>query len=288
MANKEPKPSEEVRTTGHEWDGIEEWNNPLPKWWLYTFYACVIWAIGYWIVYPAWPTVSSYTKGYLGYSQRAQVNKDIAAAKEGTAAFSDKIAEGDFETINADPELLSFALAGGEAAFGDNCAPCHGRGAQGFVGYPNLRDDAWIWGGSMEGIQQTILHGIRSDDPQTRMSMMPAFGELGILNREQILDTVQYVMSLSGNEEDAEAAARGQELYATNCAACHGPDGAGNQALGAPNLTDELWLYGGDKDTLVETITYSRAGMMPAFSERLDPATIKKLAIYVHSLGGGQ
>jgi cytochrome c oxidase cbb3-type subunit 3 len=288
MANKEPKPSEEVRTTGHEWDGIEEWNNPLPKWWLYTFYACVIWAIGYWIVYPAWPTVSSYTKGYLGYSQRAQVNKDIAAAKEGTAAFSDKIAEGDFETINADPELLSFALAGGEAAFGDNCAPCHGRGAQGFVGYPNLRDDAWIWGGSMEGIQQTILHGIRSDDPQTRMSMMPAFGELGILNREQILDTVQYVMSLSGNEEDAEVAARGQELYATNCAACHGPDGAGNQALGAPNLTDELWLYGGDKDTLVETITYSRAGMMPAFSERLDPATIKKLAIYVHSLGGGQ
>ena len=288
MANKEPKPSEEVRTTGHEWDGIEEWNNPLPKWWLYTFYACVIWAIGYWIVYPAWPTVSSYTKGYLGYSQRAQVNKDIAAAKEGTAVFSDKIAEGDFETIKADPELLSFALAGGEAAFGDNCAPCHGRGAQGFVGYPNLRDDAWIWGGSMEGIQQTILHGIRSDDPQTRMSMMPAFGELGILNREQILDTVQYVMSLSGNEEDAEAAARGQELYATNCAACHGPDGAGNQALGAPNLTDELWLYGGDKDSLVETITYSRAGMMPAFSERLDPATIKKLAIYVHSLGGGQ
>mgnify|MGYP001819464755 FL=1 len=288
MANKEPKPSEEVRTTGHEWDGIEEWNNPLPKWWLYTFYACVIWAIGYWIVYPAWPTVSSYTKGYLGYSQRAQVNKDIAAAKEGTAAFSEKIAEGDFETIKADPELLSFALAGGEAAFGDNCAPCHGRGAQGFVGYPNLRDDAWIWGGSLEGIQQTILHGIRSDDPQTRMSMMPAFGELGILIREQIMDTVQYVMSLSGNEEDAEAAARGQELYATNCAACHGPDGAGNQALGAPNLTDELWLYGGDKDTLVETITYSRAGMMPAFSERLDPATIKKLAIYVHSLGGGQ
>jgi cytochrome c oxidase cbb3-type subunit 3 len=288
MANKEPKPSDEVRTTGHEWDGIEEWNNPLPKWWLYTFYACIIWAIGYWIVYPAWPTVSSYTKGYLGYSQRAQVNKDIATAKQQTAVFSDKIAESDFETIKADPELLSFALAGGEAAFGDNCAPCHGRGAQGYVGYPNLRDDAWLWGGSIDGIQQTILHGIRSDDPKTRMSMMPAFGELGMLNREQISDTAEYVMSLSGNEQDAEAAARGQELYATNCAACHGPDGAGNQALGAPNLTDELWLYGGDKDTLVETITYSRAGMMPAFSERLDPATIKKLAIYVHSLGGGQ
>ncbi|MDJ0511938.1 MAG: cytochrome-c oxidase, cbb3-type subunit III [Methyloceanibacter sp.] len=288
MANKEEKSPEGFGTTGHEWDGIEEWNNPLPKWWLYVFYATVIWAIGYWIVYPAWPTVSSYTKGYLGYSQRAQVNKDIAAAKKQTAVFSDKINEGDFETIQADPELLSFALAGGQAAFGDNCAPCHGRGAQGFVGYPNLRDDAWIWAGSIDGIQQTILHGIRSDDPQTRMSMMPAFGELGMLNREQISDTAEYVMSLSGNEQDAEAAARGQEIYATSCAACHGPDGAGNQALGAPNLSDELWLYGGDKDTLVETITYSRAGMMPAFSERLDPATIKKLAIYVHSLGGGQ
>ena len=275
MANKEPKPSEEVRTTGHEWDGIEEWNNPLPKWWLYTFYACVIWAIGYWIVYPAWPTVSSYTKGYLGYSQRAQVNKDIAAAKEGTAVFSDKIAEGDFEAIKADPELLSFALAGGEAAFGDNCAPCHGRGAQGFVGYPNLRDDAWIWGGSLEGIQQTILHGIRSDDPQTRMSMMPAFGELGILNREQILDTVQYVMSLSGNEEDAEAAARGQELLASNCASCHGPVVAGKQALGARNLTDEVWLFGGDNDTVVDTFSYCRAGLMPAFSELLDRDRMK-------------
>ncbi|MEM7398058.1 MAG: cytochrome-c oxidase, cbb3-type subunit III [Pseudomonadota bacterium] len=288
MANKEEKSSEGFSTTGHEWDGIEEWNNPLPKWWLYVFYATVIWAIGYWIVYPAWPTVTSYTKGYLGYSQRAQLNNDIAAAKKQTAVFSDKIDQADFETIQADPELLSFALAGGQAAFGDNCASCHGRGAQGFVGYPNLRDDAWIWGGSIEGIQQTILHGIRSDDPQARQSMMPAFGELGMLDRQQVSDTAEYVMSLSGNEQDAEAAARGQEIYATNCAACHGPDGAGNQALGAPTLSDELWLYGGDKDTLIETITYSRAGVMPAFSERLDPATIKKLAIYVHSLGGGQ
>ena len=288
MATKNPKSSEEVHTTGHEWDGIEEWNNPLPKWWLYVFYACIIWAIGYWIVYPAWPTVSSYSKGFLGYSQRGQVTKDVAASKADKAVFRDKIAESDLEAIKADAELFNFALAGGQAAFGDNCAPCHGRGAQGGFGYPNLRDDAWLWGGSLDAIHQTIRHGIRAEDDNTRMSMMPAFGKLGMLNREQVSDTAEYVLSLSGNESDAQAAARGKEIFATNCVACHGPEGTGNQALGAPNLADELWLYGGDKETIVETITNSRAGMMPAWEERLDPATIKELAIYVHSLGGGQ
>lgn len=288
MANKEPNTSDKVGTTGHEWDGIEEWNNPLPKWWLYIFYATIIWAIGYWLVYPAWPTVSSYSKGFFGYSQRGQVSKDVAASQAEKAVFRDKIAGSDLDAIKADPELFGFALAGGQAAFGDNCAPCHGRGAQGAFGYPNLRDDAWLWGGSLDAIHQTIQHGIRAEDQATRMSMMPAFGKLGMLNREQVSDTAEYVMSLSGNEDDAEAAARGKEIFATSCAACHGPDGQGNQALGAPNLADELWLYGGDKDTIVETITYSRAGMMPAWAGRLDPATIKELAIYVHSLGGGQ
>lgn len=288
MANKNTNTSEEVGTTGHEWDGIEEWNNPLPKWWLYVFYACIVWAIGYWIVYPAWPTASSYTKGFFGYSQRGQVTKDVAASQADKAVFRDKIAGSDLDAIKADPELLSFALAGGQAAFGDNCSPCHGRGAQGAFGYPNLRDDVWLWGGSLDAIHQTIQHGIRSEDEATRMSMMPAFGKLGMLNHEQVADTAEYVMSLSGNEDDAEAAARGKEIFATNCVACHGPEGHGNQALGAPNLSDELWLYGGDKDTIVETITNARAGVMPAWAGRLDPATIKELAIYVHSLGGGQ
>ena len=133
-----------------------------------------------------------------------------------------------------------------------------------------------------------VKHGIRADDPETRASQMPAFGQLGMLSSEQVSDVAEYVLSLSDNAEDTEAAARGEELYATNCATCHGPDGKGNQALGAPNLSDELWLYGGEKAAIVETITYSRAGMMPSFYERLDPATIKQLAIYVHSLGGGQ
>ena len=288
MAKKDDKTSEDVGTTGHEWDGIEELNKPLPKWWLYTFYATVIWAIGYWIVYPAWPLATSYTKGVLGYSQRDVVRKQLVEAEAQKAEFRDRIIASELEAIRDDPELLNFALAGGGAAFGDNCAPCHGRGAQGFVGYPNLRDDAWLWGGSLDAIHHTIRYGIRADHPETRNSAMPAFGELGMLTPEQVSDTAEYVLSLSGNAEDAEAAERGKELYALNCAACHGPAGEGNQALGAPNLADELWLYGGDKAAIVESITYSRSGMMPAWNERLDPATIKELAIYVHSLGGGQ
>jgi len=288
MVKKDGDNSSDVETTGHEWDGIEELNKPLPKWWLYTFYACIVWAVGYWIVYPAWPLVSGYTTGYFGYSQRETVAEDLAAAQADKAAYRDRIAASDLETIHSDPELLNFALAGGAAAFGDNCAPCHGRGAQGFAGYPNLRDDAWLWGGSLDAIHQTIQHGIRADDPETRNSQMPAFGKLGILKPDQVSDVSEYVLSLSGREGDEAAAERGQTVFATNCAACHGAEGAGNQALGAPNLSDELWLYGGDKATVVETVTNSRGGMMPAWSERLDPATIKELAIYVHALGGGQ
>ena len=288
MTKKDEGASADIETTGHEWDGIHELNNPLPKWWLYVFYATVIWSIGYWIVYPAWPLVSSYTKGYFGYSQRESVAEDLEQAQAAKAAFRDKIAESDLATINADPELLNFALAGGAAAFGDNCAPCHGRGAQGFTGYPNLRDDAWLWGGTLDAIHRTIQHGIRADDPKTRVSQMPAFGKLGMLEQDQVNDVAEYVLSLSGNAADRAAAESGASIFAASCAACHGPEGKGNQALGAPNLADELWLYGGDKATVVEAINDSRSGMMPAWSERLDPATIKELAIYVHSLGGGE
>ncbi len=204
------------------------------------------------------------------------------------AGFREEIANNELAEIKANPELLNFALAGGAAAFGDNCAPCHGRGAQGAVGYPNLRDDAWLWGGSLDDIHQTIRYGIRADHPDTRNSQMPAFGRLGMLQPPQVNDVAEHVLALSGNAEDQEAAERGGEMFATNCAACHGADGTGDRALGAPNLADELWLYGGDKASIVETITNSRSGMMPAWNERLDPATVKELAIYVHSLGGGE
>jgi cytochrome c oxidase cbb3-type subunit III len=290
MANPHRDELAGAATTGHEWDGIEELNKPLPRWWLLVFYATIVWAIGYWIVYPAWPLISTYTLGLLGYSQRHSVGEQLAAAKAAKAAFREKIAVLDLHDIVNDPELLNFALAGGEAAFGDNCSPCHGRGAQGGFGYPNLRDDDWLWGGTIEEIHQTITYGIRANDPQTRSpgAQMPAFGRSGILSEAQINDVAEYVLLLSDRADDKEAATRGGKIFADNCKACHGADAKGNQALGAPNLTDELWLYGGDKATIMNTIRGGRGGVMPAWSGRLDPETLKELAIYVHSLGGGR
>jgi cytochrome c oxidase cbb3-type subunit 3 len=289
MASHDKDEATGVATTGHEWDGIRELNKPLPRWWLLTFYATIIWAIGYWIVYPAWPLVATYSKGVLGYSQREHVAEQLAAAKAAKAQYREKIAANSLDAIVADPELLRFALAGGEAAFGDNCAPCHGRGAQGAFGYPNLRDDSWLWGnGTLADIHQTILHGIRADDPDTRSNQMPAFGRMGTLAEPQIQDVAEYVLSLSGRADDQAAADRGAKIFADNCTPCHGKDGKGNSTLGAPDLTDELWLYAGDKATIMETIRNGRGGVMPAWGRRLDPETIKELAIYVHSLGGGR
>jgi cytochrome c oxidase cbb3-type subunit 3 len=278
----------EAETTGHEWDGVQELNKPLPKWWLYVFYATIVWSIGYWLFMPSWPLFSSYTKGLLGYSQRANVAGQLEAARAAKAEYRAKIAASDLAAINADPELLRFALAGGEAAFGDNCAPCHGRGAQGAFGYPNLRDDSWLWSGSLDGIQQTIMHGIRADDPKTRTGAMPAFGKTGLLPAAQIDDVAEYVLSLSGSAQDRQAAERGAAIFAKNCVACHGPQAKGNHELGAPDLADELWLYNGDKATIVATIHGGRGGMMPTWVNRLDPETIKELSIYVHALGGGE
>jgi cytochrome c oxidase cbb3-type subunit 3 len=288
MASNKRDTAKDADTTGHEWDGITELNKPLPKWWLWTFYACIVWAIGYWLLMPAWPLVASYTRGFLGYSQRETVATELDEAKAAKAEFRQSIAASDLAAINADPELLRFALAGGEATFGDNCAPCHGRGAQGAFGYPNLRDDSWLWGGTLNAIQQTILHGIRADDPQTRSNQMPAFGRTGLLTEPQIGDVAEYVLSLSGNATDQAAADRGTKIFTENCVACHGPEGKGNPALGAPDLADELWLYAGDKATVANTVRNGRGGVMPAWATRLDPETVKELAIYVHSLGGGQ
>jgi cytochrome c oxidase cbb3-type subunit 3 len=288
MARKKTDTASEAETTGHEWDGIRELNKPLPKWWLYVFYATIVWAVGYWLLMPAWPLVSSHTEGWLGYSQRKTVAEELDRAKAAKAGFRQQIAASDLAAINADPELLNFALAGGEAAFGDNCAPCHGRGAQGAFGYPNLRDDSWLWGGSLDAIHRTIEHGIRADDPKTRTSQMPAFGRMGVLDANHVSDVAEYVLSLSGRVGDQAGQNRGAKIFADNCAPCHGGDGKGNQTLGAPDLTDELWLYGGEKSTVAETIINSRTGVMPAWRGRLDPETIKELAIYVHSLGGGQ
>lgn len=275
-------------TTGHSWDGIQELDTPLPLWWLIVFYASIIWAIGYWVVYPAWPSLSDYTKGVIGYSSRASVATDLAAAKAAQQGFVDRIAKATPADIEKDPKLLEFALAGGKSAFGDNCAPCHGSAAQGSKGYPNLADDDWLWGGRLEDIQQTIRYGIRANNDETRYSEMPAFGRDEILSPEQISDVAEFVLSLSGRADDAAAAKKGAAVFAENCVDCHGAKGTGNREFGAPNLADAIWLYGGDKKTIVETVTNARRGVMPNWDGRLPATTIKQLAIYVHALGGGE
>jgi cytochrome c oxidase cbb3-type subunit 3 len=277
-----------VETTGHEWDGIKELNKPLPRWWLLTFYATILWAIGYWILYPAWPTIDGYTRGVFNYSQRDVVAQEVAAAQAAQGQFRDKLKQTPLEAVRLDPDLYRFAMSAGSVAFQNNCAACHGRGAQGFTGYPNLNDDDWLWGGSIEDIHRTISYGIRSDSSNTRTSQMPRFGLDKLLSDGDINDVVEYVLSLSGKSQDARAIARGQKTYADQCASCHGEDGKGKLDQGAPNLTDPIWLYGDSRQAVLESVRTGRGAMMPAWSSRLDPATIKALAIYVHSLGGGK
>ncbi|MFV0299241.1 MAG: cytochrome-c oxidase, cbb3-type subunit III [Hyphomicrobiaceae bacterium] len=278
-----------VETTGHEWDGIKELNKPLPRWWLLTFYVCILWAVGYWVVYPAWPLVNGYTKGIWDYSQRAEVTREV---KAGIAAQAKQRAEIDatpLADIEKNPELLRFAMAAGGAAFQSNCAPCHGRGAQGFIGYPNLNDDDWLWGGKVDIIYTTIQHGVRSNlDDATRVSQMPRFGLDQLLEPKQISELAHYVLALSGKDHDKEAAAAGAKIFADQCVSCHGKEGKGDHQLGAPNLTDSIWLYGGTYDDVVQSIRTGRGGVMPAWGKRLDQSTLKSLAVFVHSLGGGK
>ncbi len=276
-------------TTGHEWDGIRELNTPLPRWWLYLFYLCIAFAFGYWIVYPSWPLVSGYAPGLFGYTNRAAVAADVAAGQAARAQIAAGLEKASLNEIEADPKLLEIALAEGKAAFGDNCAPCHGSGGQGQRGYPNLTAGRWLWGGTLAQIQATITHGIRSDDPDTHTSAMPSFGKDGILKPEEIREVVSYVRTLSGLEpEHGVDVAAGKKIFADNCTACHGEDGKGNIDMGSANLTTKVWQYGSDIKDLTYTVTYARNSTMPAWDKRLDPETIKSLAIYVHSLGGGK
>jgi cytochrome c oxidase cbb3-type subunit 3 len=276
-----------VETTGHEWDGIRELNNPMPRWWVWTFYATIVWAIGYTIAYPAWPLLTENTKGLLGYSSRAEVAAELSDAKAAQSVNLDRIAELPLEEIVADPVLAQFATAGGAAAFKVNCSPCHGSGAQGGVGYPNLNDDDWLWGGDLESIRITLAHGIRYDgDADTRISEMPAFAD--ILEPEQIRQVAAYVVSLTGTPADAAMVEPGGTVFAENCAACHGEDAKGGRDFGAPNLADSIWLRGGTEAEIAEQVARPKHGVMPAWGARLGDATVKQLAVYVHSLGGGE
>jgi cytochrome c oxidase cbb3-type subunit III len=275
-------------TTGHEWDGIKELNTPMPRWWVWLFYATIVWAVAYWVVYPAWPTLNGFTHGLLGYTNRAQVAVEIAALQQKRGDKAAALAQVSLADIEKAPALLALARAQGRAAFGNNCAPCHGVGATGAKGYPNLNDDDWLWGGSLDQIYQTIRYGVRSTPPETHQGSMPAFGKQGMLKPDEIVTVANYTRSLSGLAvRPGTDLVAGKKIFLDNCAVCHGEDGKGNQELGAPNLTDAIWLYSPDEATIIEDITNGRGGVMPAWADRLDPATIKALTVYVHTLGGG-
>ena len=272
--------NKQVDTTGHVWDDdLREFNNPLPKWWLYTYYATIVFAVIYWVLYPAWPLVSDYTRGTLGWSQLGELKQEQEEAKVLQGKYKEKLAGLAVADIMKDPETRAFAVSTGKAIFGDKCAPCHGSAGQGKVGlFPNLTDDDWLYGGDAETILASINEG--------RQGMMPA--QKGVLSDAQITNVTDYVLSMSGGQVDAASAAAGKEVFAASCAMCHGEDGKGNPAMGAPNLADKIWLYGGDKENVLKTITDGRSGLMPTFKAKLDAIEIKQVAVYVHQLGGGQ
>jgi cytochrome c oxidase cbb3-type subunit 3 len=277
-----------TQTTGHDWDGIKELNTPLPRWWLWTFYACIVFALGYSIAYPAWPIFgSAATSGLLGYTGRGELQGELADAQRAQSKFTDRIAALPVADIAADPELSKFASAAGKSLFKVNCAQCHGSGAAGAPGYPNLNDDDWLWGGAIDQIYATITHGSRSADPDTHFNLMPNFGTDGILTPDQIVTVAKQVGSLSGLEGSASTP-EGQQIFADNCAACHGDRGQGDQSLGGPALNDKIWLYGGSVAQIEAQVRQPRHGVMPAWGARLGDTAVKELAVYVHGLGGGQ
>jgi cytochrome c oxidase cbb3-type subunit 3 len=276
-------------TTGHQWDDIKELNTPLPRWWVVSFYLTIIWAIGYWILYPAWPLLRSNTTGLLGYSTRANLAVELANLDTLRGERMAALATASLADIEKNPALLALARARGRTVFGDNCAPCHGSGATGAKGFPNLNDDDWLWGGSLDQIMQTIRFGARSGNAKGHEGNMLAFGKDGTLKPEQIVTVANYVRALSKlPTAPGYNAAEGAKIFAENCVACHGENGKGNPEVGSKDLTANIWLYGGDEATIIETITNGRGGVMPAWDGRLDPVTLKAMAVYVHSLGGGQ
>ncbi|MEM1104604.1 MAG: cytochrome-c oxidase, cbb3-type subunit III [Pseudomonadota bacterium] len=289
MADKEIDAPTGVETTGHEWDGIRELNNPLPRWWLIILWMTVAWAVVYWVLMPSWPGITGHFSGVRNHSERENVDMAVAALKEQRSEQMQALLTIETaEDIERDPQLMQYAMTAGASLFGDNCATCHGAGGQGFAGYPALVDDAWIWGGTLDAIQTTLHYGIRAAHPETRINVMQGYGKDGILDRTQIGDLVEYVVQISGREANSEAATRGAALFEAECTSCHGVNGAGDQSLGAPNLTDAVWLYGGDRKIIRETLYYGRAGVMPYWTDRLTDEEIKALAIYVHALGGGE
>ncbi|MBR3370747.1 MAG: cytochrome-c oxidase, cbb3-type subunit III [Rhodobacteraceae bacterium] len=285
------KLKDDVATTGHSWDGIEEYDNPMPRWWVWIFIITIIWSVGYWVAYPAWPGIKSSTAGLLGYSSRANVATEISEFEARNEQFFVQLVDTDLEDLRDNDDLHRFAVNAGAAVFRAQCSQCHGSGGAGVqaAGYPNLLDDDWLWGGTYDDIVTTVTWGIRNEDfADARWSEMPAFGRDGLLEDAEIDQIVHHVLSLSGSDHDAQLASAGAELFEINCASCHGDGGEGDYFLGAPALNNQVWLYGGSFDAIRETVYYSRFGVMPGFENRLREAEIRAVAAYVHQLGGGQ
>ena len=290
-AKKVTKAPAQVETTGHSWDGIEEYNNPLPRWWVWILYACIVWAIWYSIAYPAWPMLTQATQGYLNYDNRQAVEAEIKTFDDANAEIKAKLIAAPLTGIAGDETLNQYATSAGAAVFKTWCAQCHGSGAAGVQGkgYPNLTDNDWLWGGDVDAIYTTINHGIRNTtDADARYSEMPKFGADGLLEAAQIGEVVEYVLQLSGQEHDATLATAGQTVFVDNCAACHMETGEGDRSQGAPALNDAIWLYGGDRETITTTVYGARYGVMPAWAGRLSEDEVRAVATYVHSLGGGE
>jgi cytochrome c oxidase cbb3-type subunit 3 len=288
MSEREVDEPTGVETTGHQWDGIRELDNPLPRWWLWTWYASIAAAVVYWVLMPAWPGLHGYTHGILHQSDRAHVVRELNDLKALRGAAGAQLQNASLEEIERDPKLQAYALAAGQSIFGDNCATCHGAGGAGGKGYPNLRDDVWLWGGSLEQIQHTITYGVRTGEQGSGDTRMPAFGRDQMLKDAQIDDLTEYVVGLSHRKANPAAVGRATQLFADQCASCHGPEGKGDQAKGAPNLTDGEWLYGSSRADIRGQIFNGRGGVMPTWGKRFDPQTIKALAVYVHANAGGQ
>lgn len=292
MAVTERDPVSGRETTGHEWNGIKELDTPVPRGVLMFLIVTHLWAIAWWFFVPAWPVGWTYTKGLLGVEQKQTVEARIVDAQRERAAWTARIETEPYEAILADENLMAIVRSTGPQLFGDNCAACHGRDGRGRAGYPDLTDDDWLWGGGPELIEQTMRIGINSRHPDSRIAQMPAFGRDGTLEPEQVRNVAAYVYSLSHPDYSTEANMKridaGREVFAMNCASCHGEDARGNRDVGAPNLADAHWLYGGDIQTIVTSVHGGREGHMPTWDERLTAGDIRMLALYVHDLGTRQ
>lgn len=285
MSVKHRDPLTGHQTTGHIWNGITELNTRVPRViWLFIL-VTHLYALGVWVLLPTWPLGSTYTKGLLGYDDREELQEQVRSAVVARSDWESRIAASSADEIRADADLMQALNDTAPALFGDNCAACHGAGAAGGPGFPSLIDSAWLWGGDEETIMETLRVGVNSSHPDTRISEMLAFGRDGMLGRDEIRTVAAYVQSLSGAEIDPETQEAGAQLFADNCVSCHGDDGTGLTEMGAPNLTDDFWIYGGDKETLFRTIYGGRRGWMPAWEDRLSEAERKMLTVYVQDLG---